>query len=264
MKNKKNFLRPIFAFLTAFFLLTAVLSWGFFAIGSPSVILALLEKSDYAKKAALEAYVSLNFIGQAGGFEEDFFDGIITKSDIENNLIPFINSSLKGENFTADDTKIKEKISRKIFLAAEEKMSGYSEETRQILEQTVSLCTKEALSHSAPDIIGYFCRFYGRFKGLFLAFATVFSLLFISSFFILKKQSRRYLKTALISAFLMLGTAPSAVLVFLNLRNLGIDRVSLKDFIILFVFFLLIGFIFAAVFTLIASFFIRKKGPASN
>ena len=108
-------------------------------------------------------------------------------------------------------------------------MSGYSEETRQILEQTVSLCTKEALSHSAPEIIGYFCRFYSRFKGLFLTFATVFSLLFISSFFILKKQSRRYLKTALISAFLMLGTAPSAVLVFLNLRNLGIDRVSLYN-----------------------------------
>lgn len=263
MRIKNTFLRAIFAFLTAFFLFAAVASWGLFAMGTPSVIFGLLEKSDYAKKAALEASGSLNFIGQAGGFEQDFFSGIVTERDIENNLIPFINSSLKGENFTPDDTKIKEKISRKIFLAAEEKISGYSEETRQILEQTVSLCTREVLGHSAPEIIGYFCRFYGRFKGLFLASATVFSLLFISSFFILKKQSKRYLKTALISAFLMLGTAPGVALIFLKFRNLGIDSAALRDFITLFVFCLLSCLIFAAVFILIMSFFIRKKDPAS-
>ncbi len=249
--------------MTAFFLFVAVLSWGIFAMGSTSVIFAVLEESDYAKKAALEAREGLNHIGQAGGFEEGFFNDIVTENDVKMNLIPFINSSVKGENFTADDTKIKGEISDKIFLAAEEKMSGYSEETRGILEQTVFLCVGEALSTTTPEIIGYLCRFYTRFKGVFLASAVVFSLLFISSFYLLKRQSRMHLKTALISAFLMLGTAPSVALVFLKFQNLGIHSAALKDFITLFIFYLLSGLILAAILTLIASFFVRKKDSVS-
>ncbi len=250
--------------MTAFFLFAAIVFWCIFLVGSPSVILEVLEESDYAKKAALEAGNGLNHIGRAGGFEEGFFDGVVTENDVKENLIPFIIYSLSGENFTADDTGIKEKISDKIFLAAEEKMSGYSEETRGILEQTVSLCANQALSGSTPEIIGYLCRFYTRFKELFLGSAVVFSLLFISSFFLLKRQSPRYLKTALISAFLMIGTAPAAALVFLKFQNLGISSPALKDFIMLFIFYLLGSLIFASVLILTASFFIRKKDSVSN
>ena len=263
MNGKNSFLGVIFAFLTAFFLFGALFFSVLLVMSLRPTVLTLVKKSDYSKKAALEAEERLEAVAQAGGFGDGFFDGVVTKNAVEKNLTAFINCSFSGKNFTADETVLRQKLNDKIFGAAEEKMSGYSAETRATLEQTVSLCVKEALSTAAPDVIGYLCRFSGRFKKTFAAAALIFSALFISAVFVLKKQSKRLIKTSLISAALMLSLAPFLALVFVKFENLGIESLALKDFLILFVLCLLAALIFAAVLVFVTAIFLRKKDPVS-
>ncbi len=264
MNEKNSFLRVIFAFLTAFFLFGALLFSVLSVMSSKAAVLTLAQKSDYSKKAVFEAEERLEAVAQAGGFGDGFFDSVVTKNDVEKNLAAFINCSFSGKNFTADETVLRQKLNDKIFSAAEEKMSGYSAETRAVLEQTVDLCVREALNTAAPDVIGYLCRFSGRFKKTFSAAALTFSALFISSAFLLKKQSKRLIKTSLISAALMLSAAPLSALIFVKFENLGIESLALKDFLILFVLCLLATLVFAAVLVLVTAIFLRKKDPVSS
>ena len=263
MNRKNNVFRTIFAFLTAFFLFCAVIFWVLFSAGSIKGVSLIVQKSEFCEKTALEAEEKLNFIAQAGGFEDGFFNGIVTAEKVSENLFPFINSAFLGESFNRNEKPIRDEISHRVFAEAEEKMSGYSLETRQILNQTVDLCSIEAVSGFTPSIIRYLCAFFGRFRKFFLVSALIFSALFLSSLLVLKR-SRKFLKTALISASFMLGVAPLLALIFLKGERLGIASVAMRDFLNFFAFFVLVTFVFFAVVVLIFSFFIRKKDPVSN
>ena len=263
MNRKNSVFTAIFTFLTAFFLFCAATFWVLFSVGGVKGVSFIALKSGFCEKTALEAGEKLNSIARAGGFEEGFFDGVVTEKRVSENLFPFINSAFSEEGFNPNDRPIREEISRRVFAEAEEKMPGCSIETIRILNQTVDLCTKEAVSGFAPSIIRHLCAFSGRFREAFLTAALIFSALFLSSVLILKKSAKS-LKTALISASLMLGVAPLLGLIFIREERLGIASVAMRDFLIYFVFFILSFLVLAAVIVLILALFIRKKDPASS
>ena len=263
MNSKNTFLKLILAFFNAFFLFGAVLFLVLSLLSLKKTVLFVAEKSDYNKKTAIEAEKQMNFIALAGGFGDEFFEGILTNSNNENDLEKFVENAFESSTFEPENKDVEEKINKKIFDFAESKMHGFSLETKGILEETARLCISETKGAFYPDIMRYFCAFLGRFNKLFLGVFSVFAVLFSTSCFLLSRQGRSGLKTSFLSASFMCGAGPIFILVLLRGKTLGIAHLWLKDFFKMYLNLALICLIVFAFFILTIALCIKKR-PVSK
>lgn len=262
MSNKKAFASWILAFLNAFFIFCAAVLWVLFLLSLENTIVFVSERSGYEKKCVAQAEKQMNVIALAGGFGNGFFDGILDKANEKTRLKTFVNSTAQGKNFDTGNSEIKPLITDKIFRFAEEKIHVFSLETKEILEETATLCVNETQSAFYPALFRHFCAFCGRFNTLFLIGASVFTVLFFTSVFLLFKRDKTALKTSLLSAFLTCFAGPVFLMLRFNEKALGISHFWLKSFFTVYVNLALAALIFLSFVFLIFALCI-KKHPAS-
>ena len=237
----KDRLRAIISYALAFLVCLGVfataVSSALLVISSPSVVLSVAEKSNYAELAADGLAEELNYLAIPSGLPDDFFTDAVDKTEFKALFLTVAEKTVKADKeYQLDLSGFNTKILNMVTDYSKNESGDFTEEIQKDIVLFANECENTYLSYVNPSLISYLLTLLvsvRKYASLALLIAVLFT--GVCGFVLFRlNHIGGFIKQLFFSfsgAALTLGTIPAILLATNEISKIGISSKSLYAFV---------------------------------